>query len=239
MVQSTFTKQKRELAKAAALIERFRAQEVRTTIYDVDGTTALETTKEVYVDFEPESIFRSVLESAVKVVHEHGMRQQANATNRGKFSFCGIEAELTVPQLRALQDIVPLLSELTQRLPRANPKLVPNATVDGRPAFVHRKVAKTKFVTKLVPYEEKSNTRVRTYEEKEEKIDHYEEKVEIDYGLPIQAVTNLQQLTADLSTAIQCAIDEANMRGQAADPVLDEIMRKLAELFERGLPAKP
>lgn len=238
MVQSTFTKQKRELAKAAALIERFRAQEVRNTVYDVDGKTPIETTKDAYVDFEPTVIFKEVLASTLKVVHEHGMRQKANSANHGKFSFCGIEAELTVPQLRALQDIVPLLSELTQRLPRANPKLVPNATVDGRPAFVHRKVAKMKVVTKIIPFEEKANTRVRTYEEKSEVLDHYEEKAEIDFGLPVKIVTDLQQLTSDLSTAIQCAIDEANMKGQSADPVLDDVMSRIVALFESGLEGK-
>lgn len=181
MVQSTFTKQKRELAKAAAIIDRLRAQEVRMVVYAADGVTATETTRESYVDFEPVAVFKDVLACALKVVHEHGMRQQANASNRGTFSFAGIAADLTVPQLRALQDIVPLLAELTQRLPRTNPKLVPNTTVDGRPAFAHRKVPQKKVITKYVPYEQDSDTRVRTYEQKYEEIESYTERVEIDF----------------------------------------------------------
>ncbi len=232
MVQSTFTKQKRELAKAAAIIDRLRAQEVRTIVYAADGITALETTKETYVDFEPTVIFKEVLACALKVVHEHGMRQKANASNRGAFSFAGIEAELTVPQLRALQDVVPLLAELTQRLPRTNPKLVPNTTVEGRPAFAHRKLPQKKVITKYIPYEQDSDTRVRTYEQKHEEIESYVEKVEIDFGLPVKTVTDLQQLTSDLSTAIQCAIDDANLKGQSVDPVLDEVMAKIVALYE-------
>jgi len=232
MVQSTFTKQKRELAKAMATIERFRSQEVRNVLYAADGKTPLETTKESYVDFEPRAIFEEVLASALKVVHEHGMRQKANSINKGKFSFCGIDAELTVPQLRALQDIVPLLAELTNRLPRMNSRLVPNTTVDGKPAFAHRMVPKLKTVTKFVPFEQKGDSRVRTYEEKHEEIEYFQERVEIDFGLPTKVVTDLQQLTSDLSTAIQCAIDDANTKGQQADQTLDEIMGKLVSEYQ-------
>lgn len=232
MVQSTFTKQKRELAKAANLLEKLRAQEVRKITFDADGVTRLEETKETYVDFAPEVIFSNVLESAVKVVHEHGMRQKANSSNRGKFSFEGIEAELTVPQLRALQDIVPLLTELTQRLPRRNPKLIPNANIDGRPAFEQRKVPVTKTEIKYVPFTETNSERVRTYEERHEKVEYYTQVVEIDFGLPIETVTKLQQLVSDLSTAIQCAIDEANTRGQSADPVLDDLIVAIKAKFD-------
>lgn len=232
MVQSTFTKQKRELAKAASLLEKLRAQEVRKILFAADGVQRIEETKESFVDFAPETIFAEVMASVVKVVHEHGMRQQANSSNRGKFSFEGIEATLTVPQLRALQDVVPLLAELTQRLPRRNPKLIPNTTVDGRPAFEQRKMPVIKVETKYVPFTQKDTDRVRTYEEKHEVVEYYTQIVDVDFGLPIETVTKLQQLVADLSTAIQCAIDDANTRGQSPDPVLDDLIENIKQKFD-------
>jgi len=237
MVQSTFTKQKRELAKAASLLDKLRGQEIRKILFASDGLQKLEETKDSYVDFAPEAIFAEVLVSAVKVVHEHGMRQKANSANHGKFLFEGIEAELTVPQLRALQDIVPLLTELTQRLPRRNSKLIPNSTVDGRPAFEQRMLPVTKTVTKYVPFNEKDTDRVRTYEEKHEVIQNYTQTVDIDFGLPIETITKLQQLVLDLSTAIQCAIDEANTRGQSPDPVLDDLMNAIKLKFDSAIQA--
>ena len=213
MVQSTFTKQKRELAKAASLLDKLRGQETRIVLFAPDGIEKILETKESYVDFAPETIFADVLVSAVKVVHEHGMRQKANSANHGKFSFEGIEADLTVPQLRALQDIIPLLTELAQRLPRLNPRLVANTTIDGRPAFAQQMEPVTKTVSKFVPFNEKGTDRVRTYEEKHEVIKNYTQTIDIDFGLPIETITKLQQLVVDLSTAIQCAIDEANTRG--------------------------
>jgi len=237
MVQSTFTKQKRELAKAASLLDKLRGLETRSVLLASDGIEKISETKESYVDFAPEAIFADVLASAVKVVHEHGMRQRANSANHGKFSFEGIEVDLTVPQLRALQDIVPLLTELTQRLPRRNPRLVHNTTVDGRPAFVHQMIPVTKTVSKIVPFNEKDTDRVRTYEEKHEVIKNYTQTIDIDFGLPIETITKLQQLVVDLSTAIQCAIDEANTRGQSPDPVLDGLMDTIKQKFDSAIQA--
>ncbi len=51
MVQSTFTKQKRELAKAANLLDKLRAQETRKIVFAPDGVERLEETKDSYVDF--------------------------------------------------------------------------------------------------------------------------------------------------------------------------------------------
>lgn len=48
----------------------------------------------------------------------------------------------------------------------------------------------------------------------------------------MKTVTDLQQLTSDLSTAIQCAIDDANLKGQSVDPVLDGVMAKIVALYE-------
>ena len=59
--------------------------------------------------------------------------------------------------------------------------------------------------------------------------------MEIEYGLPIETISKLQQLTSDLSTAIQCAIDEANTKGQFIDPILDELMASITSKFEDAL----
>lgn len=235
MVQTTFTKQKRELAKALALVEKLRSQEVRQILFAADGTTELEVTRDSYVDFLPEKIVAEVLASAVKVVHEHGMRQQANSLNKGKFIFEGIEEELSVPQLRAIQDVIPLLTELTNRLPRRNPRVVPNTTINDRPAFAHAKKEVVQVKSRYIPFEEDTTTRVRTYEENYEEIRNYTQTIEVDYGLPYDIITRMQQLVADLSTAVQCAIDDANTRGQKADEVIDRVIQQIAGVFHESL----
>lgn len=235
MVQTTFTKQKRELAKALALVEKLRAQEVRNILFAADGTTELEVTRDTYVDFVPEKIVSEVLASAVKVVHEHGMRQQANSINKGKFVFEGIEVELTVPQLRAIQDVIPLLTELTNQLPRRNPRVVPNTTVNDRPAFAYAKKEVIQVKSRYVPFEEDTTTRVRTYEEHYQEIINYTQKIEVDYGLPYDVIARMQQLVSDLSTAVQCAIDDANTRGQKSDEVIDRVIQQITDVFHKSL----
>ena len=193
MVQTTFTRQKRELAKAAALLERLRAQEVRKILRDSDGKV-IETKRDAYVDTLPQEIARQVLDIAQRVVSEHGTRQKANSRNTGRFVWGGVEAELTVPQLRALQDVSALLSELVTRLPRRNPRLMPNTEVDGRPAFAHREEKHYRREIKFVPFEEDTSTRVRTYEEPHDILDHTTQTVEIDFGLEVAALEKLQEL---------------------------------------------
>jgi hypothetical protein len=53
MVQTTFTKQKRELEKAMGWIEKIRAQEVRQCWYN-ERDELQEEIRETYVDYPPE-----------------------------------------------------------------------------------------------------------------------------------------------------------------------------------------
>ncbi|GAB1542632.1 hypothetical protein NUACC21_53060 [Scytonema sp. NUACC21] len=137
MVQTTFTKQKRELAKAISWIEKIRAQEVRHRNYNAQDELQDEI-RETYVDYSPEEISLHVLEIVKDVVSQHGARQKANSSNTGNFEWYGISVELTVPQLRALQSAHSVLEELLRKLPRRNPKLIYNTTIDNRPAFADK-----------------------------------------------------------------------------------------------------
>jgi hypothetical protein len=226
MVQTTFTKQKRELAKATALIQKLRAQEVRVVTTAPDGKV-LNQVKETYVEFAPEEIVSKVLGIVTEVVAQHGARQKANAKNTGKFRFGIVEADLTVPQLRALQEAHTVLSELVKHLPKQNTKLIANTEVDGRPAFAHlmQKVIENK--TRSVPFEEKDSTRIRTYQEPYEVHTHSLQKIEIDFGLSAKKILRLEEMVLDLGTAIQVAIDEANAKGHSQDPVLEDVVQKL------------
>ncbi len=235
MVQTTFTKQKRELEKAIAWIEKIRAQEVRQRIYN-DRDELQEEIRETYVDYPPEEIARKVVEIVRTVVSQHGSRQKANAENRGNFSWYGIEIELTVPQLRALQSAHLVFNELVKKLPRRNPKLVHNTSIDRRPTFAHRKQKHEKSQIRYVPYEEQNSTRIRTYEEEYQVITHYTEKVEIDYGLEIKQLTELTEMVNDLGTAIQIAIDEANTKGRSNDTVIDDLIARIGEVLMQKLP---
>lgn len=236
MVQATFTRQKRELAKAASLLEKLRAQEVRTVTKSPDGKV-LEESRDTYVDFAPEQIAREVLDIVERVVAQHGARQQANSKNAGRFSWAGVEADLTVPQLRALQDVAGVIAETVNRLPRRNPKVIPNATVDGWPAFEHREVEHFRTETKYVPFEEDTTTRVRTYAEEHQVVDYKTQTVEVDYGLEVVAVERLRELAGDLRTSIQVAIDDANNKGHDNDPLLEEVIKGIREVFDKALPA--
>ncbi|MFT3765918.1 MAG: hypothetical protein QM820_10425 [Minicystis sp.] len=237
MVQATFTRQKRELAKAATWIERLRAHEIRKVTFDAEGRKITET-RETYVDYPPEEIARKVLGIVSEVVQQHGARQRANGKNTGRFSWRGVTADLTVPQLRALKEAHTTLAALAQKIPRQNPKVVHNTTVDGRPAFAGKVDEKFEDRVRYKPYEEDASTRVRTYEE------HYREKVgatqqvEIDYGLPIRRAQQLEELVADLGTAIQVAIDEANGRGHEDDPVLTSVIGAICQVFDEALPPR-
>jgi hypothetical protein len=235
MVQSTFTKQKRELAKALSWIEQIRAQEVRIVTRDANGNVLTET-RESYVDESPEAIARRVLGAVVQVVGEHGARQQANSKNRGRFVWEGVSAELTVPQLRALQDAFEVLSNLVHRLPRRNPKLISNIEVAGKPAFAHTLMPQFKRKVRYVPFEEADSTRIRTYEEYDEILEYTTQKVEVDHGIPVLVIERLKEMVGDLKTAIQVAIDDANSKGQESDPVLDRVIEEIRLKLESQLP---
>ncbi|AUT03249.1 hypothetical protein CLI64_24110 [Nostoc sp. CENA543] len=238
MVQTTFTKQKRELAKAIAWIEKIRAQEVRHRNYNAEDELQDEV-RETYVDYSPEEISVRVLEIVKDVVSQHGARQKANSQNTGTFNWYGIAVELTVPQLRALQSACAVLSELVRKLPRRNPKLIYNTTIDHRPAFAHVKQKHEETETRYVPYEEDSTTRIRTYEERYKVITHYTQKIEIDYGLEVKLIHELEEMVDDLETAIQVAIDEANTKGRENDPVLDNVIDRISQTILAKLPSPP
>ncbi|KAF3883804.1 MULTISPECIES: hypothetical protein [Nostocales] len=236
MVQSTFTKQKRELAKAILWIEKIRAQEVRVRNYNAQDELQNEI-RETYVDYSPEEISLHVLEIVRDVVSQHGSRQKANSSNTGNFEWYGISIELTVPQLRALQSAHAVLKELVRKLPRRNPKLIYNTTIDGRPALAHPKQKHEEVETRYVPYEEDSSTRVRTYEERYKVITHYTQKVEVDYGVEIKLLNELGEMIDDLGTAIQVAIDEANTKGRENDPVVDDVINRISQIIMAKLPS--
>jgi hypothetical protein len=235
MVQTTFTRQKRALAKASAWIEKLRAQEVRTITYS-PKMEKIEEVRNTYVDYLPEEITENVLDIIVEVVKQHGARQQANSHNTGHFNWQGIAADLTVPQLRALQNVYAVLTELVHKLPRRNPKIVPNMTVDEHPAFAHKKEKHEETKVRYVPYEEDSTTRVRTYEEKYKEITHFSQVIEIDYGLDIRLINRLGEMVTDLGTAIQSAIDEANAKGHESDPLIEGVINDIREVFVKSLP---
>lgn len=235
MVQTTFTKQKRELAKALSWIEKIRAQEVRLLTYNADEELQ-ESIRETYVDYSPEEITQKVLEIVKDVVSQHGARQKANSQNTGKFEWYGINVDLTVPQLRALQNAYTVLQELVRKLPRRNPKLIYNTTINNRPAFAHLKEKYEETKIRYVPYEEDSTTRVRTYEEKYGVVTQYTQKVEIDYGWEIKLLSELNEMIDDLGTAIQVAIDDANTKGRENDPVIDDVINRIGEILLAKLP---
>lgn len=235
MVQTTFTKQKRELEKAVAWIEKIRAQEVRQRRYN-DRNELEEELREAYVDHSPEEIAHKAIEIVREVVSQHASRQQANSTNYGTFAWCGISVELTVPQLRTLQSAHVIFNELVRKLPRRNPKLVYNTSIDNRPAFAHIKQKHEKTETRYTPYEEEASNRIRTYEEKHQVTTHYTQKVEIDYGLEIKKLTELNEIVDDLGTAIQIAIDEANTKGRSNDPAIDDLIQRISAVLLEKLP---
>ena len=216
-VQTTFTKQKRELAKANELINQIRAQEKRLQRFTPDGKLQTEE-RESYLLATPQEIANKVLTIVAEVVSQHGARQVANSVNKGRFAFMGIEAELTVPQLRALQDAAVTLRNLVDKLPMENKRCIPNEKIDGMPAFATPLVQNKEKRTRIVPYEEVvSQTR----------------EVTVDYGLPAAKITALREMAGDLDAAIQVAIDEANAKPHANDPVLNDVAAKVADAFRK------
>lgn len=121
-------------------------------------------------------------------------------------------------------------------MPRRNPKLVYNVSIDNRPAFAHIKQKHEKIETRYTPYEEEASNRIRTYEEKYQVISHYTQKVEIDYGVEIKKLTELNELVDDLGTAIQIAIDEANTKGRSNDPLIDNLIQRIGSVLLEKLP---
>ena len=233
-VQSTFTKQKRELEKANSLIRNLRAQEKRNQRYDVDGKLEQDE-RETYLVDAPEAIVDQVLQIVAEAVRQHGARQRANGVNTGHFDFCGVEAELTVPQLRALQDVVGVLTNLAERLPVENKRFVPNAEIDGRPAFCAPFTDVKERRARYVPYEEKDSTRVRTYEEFYDVVLYRTRQVVIDYGLPLKRVEEIKSLVADFQTAIQAAIDDANSKSAGDDPVLNQVIEGVVDVLKKAI----
>lgn len=235
MIQTTFTKQKREMAKAAAWLQKMRAMETRKATFDAQRNK-LNEVRENYVDFAPEEIAANVLDIVVAVVGQHGARQQANSRNTGRFDWQGVQADLSVPQLRALQEAHAVLKELANALPRRNPRLVPNATVDGRPAFEHPDKPLYERKVRFVPYEEDKSTRVRTYEEHYEELVQITQTVEIDFGIDHRQLDRFQAMVVDLGTAIQVAIDEANTKGSQPDPALEGVIAGIRQKLRDALP---
>jgi hypothetical protein len=230
MVQTTFTRQKRELAKAVVWMEKLRAQEVRTVQYGPDGEK-LNEVRETYVEFPPEEVTAKVLEIVAVVVAQHAGRQNANSRNTGHFAWSDVTADLTVPQLRTLQQAHCVLSDLVNKLPRRNPKLIPNTSVDGRPAFAHQLEEHFETKSRWVPYEEDKTTRVRSYEEQYQVLKSKSQVVEIDFGLEMRQVEKLRELVVDLGTAIQVAIDEANSRGHQPDPTMERVIADIRRVL--------
>ena len=238
MIQTTFTKQKREMAKAAAWLQKMRAMETRKVTFDAQRNK-LNEVRENYVDFAPEEVAANVLDIVVAVVGQHGARQQANSRNTGRFDWQGIRADLTVPQLRALQEAHAVLRELASALPRRNPRLVPNATIEGRPAFEHPDKPLYEDKTRFVPYEEDKSTRVRTYEEHYKELAQITQTIEIDFGLDHRQLERFQAMVVDLGTAIQVAIDEANTKGSQPDSALESVIAGIRQQLRDVLPAVP
>lgn len=231
-VQTTFTKQKRQLAKANALIGTIRAQETRTQRFDANENLETEERTAYLVD-TPENIASQVVEIVADVVRQHGARQRANSVSKGRFEFCGIQADLTVPQLRALQEAQTTLAALVDKLPVENKRRIPNGEIDGRPAFFSPFAPTYATETRYIPFEEASTTRVRTYEEKHQILRYKTRTVEIDYGLPTATIARLKTLVEDLATAIQVAIDEANAQAREEDALLNDVAAKILAEFER------
>ena len=233
-VQTTFTKQKRELAKAHELIDSLRAQEVRIQRFSPDDKLVAEERK-TWVNATPQEIAAKVFAIVKEVVAQHGARQQGNSVNTGTFEFCGVTAQLTAPQLRALQDITSVLRELVDKLPVENKRFVANGEIEGRPAFVELMTPVTETKTRYVPYEDKNSTRVRTYEEQYKEVLYKTREVTIDYGLPVQRIEALKTLVGDLSVAIQVAIDDANAKPRKDDDVLNDVIGKIVAVFDGEL----
>ena len=128
-----------------------------------------------------------------------------------------------------------MLSELAAKLPRRNPKLVPNTAIDGRPAFAHPVEEHFETKSRWVPFEEESSTRVRSYEEQYQVLKQKTQVVEIDFGLDITQVEKVKELVLDLGTAIQVAIDEADSKGHEPDPTMEKLIGNIKRIVLAAL----
>lgn len=233
-VQTTFTKQKRELAKINELISQIRAQEKRVQRLTPDGQ--LETQeRETYVILTPQEIAGKVLALVQSVVQQHGARQQANGVNKGLFEFMGISAELTVPQLRALQEGANALRSLVENLPMENLRVRPNCELDGKPAYAAPASPVKETKKRWVPYVTKDSERPLSYEEEYEEVLYQRRVVTIDHGLAAPKILALKEAIGDLETAIQTAIDEANAKPHCEDKILGEVIAKIVETFQKQI----
>ncbi len=230
-VQTTFTKQKRLLEKANSLISQIRAQEVREQRFSPDDKLQTEE-RTAYLTEAPTAIASQVVAIVADVIRQHGARQKSNSVSTGRFEFCDVEADLTVPQLRALQEALGTISTLVDRLPTENLRRVPNGEVGGFPAFFTPIEKHYENRVRQVPYEEVDSTRIRTYEETYRELVYQTRTVTIDRGLPTATVARLREMVADLATAIQVAIDEANGKGREEDPVLNDVAARVLAAFE-------
>ncbi len=229
-VQSTFTKQKRELAKAKELIQSIRAEEVRTQRLDTQDNIQTEERSSYMVE-SPQEIASKVFTIINEIVSQHGARQKANASNRGHFVFAGIQADLTVPQLRAIQESVGTLTSLIEKLPAENLRLIPNGKLDGHPAFFSPMEEQKEQKVRYVPYEEDTSTRVRTYEEHYDVVLYKTRTVTINYGIQMKKIIQLREMLSDLGTAIQVAIDEANALPHEGDAELNRLIGEITAKF--------
>ncbi|MGO8744651.1 MAG: hypothetical protein ACLQNE_01555 [Thermoguttaceae bacterium] len=217
------------------MMEKLRAQEVRTVTFGPNDEIINEV-RDAYVDHPPEEIANKVLDIVGEVVGQHAARQRANSRNTGRFSWQGVAIDLTVPQLRTLQEAYVVLTELVNKLPRRNPKLIPNTTVEGRPAFAHQKEEHFETKSRWVPFEEESTTRVRSYEENYQVLKHKSQVLEIDYGMDVQHLEKVKELVLDLGTAIQVAIDDANSKGHEPDPAMEGVIESIKRVILASLP---
>lgn len=233
-VQTTFTRQKREAAKAGEQIAKLRAQETRQITFTLDGEVQSEI-RESYIEIPPEKITASVLEIIGNIISMHAARQQANSRNKGRFSWQGIEVDLTVPQLRVLKEAHGVLQELAAKLPRRNPRHVPNTTVDGRPAFAHGMVDVFERRKKALPVQRQGSNVNETFYAEEDVVVNRVQTVEVDYGYPADVLDAFHELISDLETAIQIAIDEANARGHEADAEMEALYIGIREVLSRKL----
>lgn len=230
-VQTTFTKQKRLLEKARALISQIRSEEVREQRFTPDDK--LETEERIaYLTAAPTTLASQVVEIVADVIRQHGARQKSNSVSTGRFEFRGVEADLTVPQLRALQDALVTISALVDRLPSENLRRVPNGEIDGFPAFFSPIEKRYETRVRQVPFEETESTRIRTYEETYRELIYQTRTVTIDRGLPTETIARLKEMVADLATAIQVAIDEANGKGRDKDELLNDVAARVLAAFE-------
>ncbi len=233
-VQTTFTKQKRELAKANELIASIRAQEKRSQRFSPDGKLQTEE-RETYLVDEPENIAAKVLTIVESVVRQHGSRQRANGVNTGAFEFRDIRVELTVPQLRALQEAAKTIRALVEKLPVENKRYMPNCEIDGRPAYATTMEQVKERKTRWVPYVDKDSPKPLTYAEEYDEVLYQTRQVTIDHGLATSKIVALKEMVGDLESAIQIAIDEANAKPHDQDETLNKTIGLITAAFNNAI----